>query len=686
MNFANLVRGTTQTVGTGNITLDAITAPNQNLLAIGLAGTTFPYTVYGTGTEREAGIGTVVSALVFARTTVTESSNANALVNLSAGVKTFTHGLIASQANRFHNSTSVRVVYTSSICVSDADLSIGSTTFGIDQRARLQSILDLALTGPLRVIWDGAYGCSPHPTVNEASLLVRDNTEIQFLPGCGAILRGTAEASLLSNADRNDGRVGNSANGAGNKNITLIGGILNGANVTPSVLQMFGVDGLVLRDMKLLNSASFHGHFGNWKNVALYNVYVDKGPGGHTYNDGLHFCGPGQYLYARDTTILNCGDDNFTLSADDAWVGNTRDYQPRGAITDVVIDGLTMKSGVYGFHILSGGSRVDNISVSRLRGTTSSFYFIINKFDPSLVQVTGSGNIGKVTVDDVAMECIAGVGINAGFVVDCYIEQLTLKNITRSTFLNTAFPSIQFGPSADIKQLKIVDYKSYPFNGGTALAGQINFLNGARVGYASISNSMFNSPATVGGFPITIESGVTIAQLSLLGNVGTNFTDFLSSSGAIGYLHVPATSNFMDTAVASTWVLQSAGHYTEDLSIPGKLTFTGPYTGTVSSAKKASPDAFGGNIQLSCRINMSGTVEPAFTAAIFVRGANSVPLSGISAGTLFSMSLQAGSKGVRLNTIGGADATITTTALGSETNPPNLSGQHRFRPLASFNS
>ena len=85
--LADRVRDTTTTTGTGTVTLSG-TAPTgyQNFSVIGNANTTY-YTI-NAGSQWEVGIGTYsATGPTLARTTVLESSNANALVNFSAGTK-----------------------------------------------------------------------------------------------------------------------------------------------------------------------------------------------------------------------------------------------------------------------------------------------------------------------------------------------------------------------------------------------------------------------------------------------------------------------------------------------------------------------------------------------------------------------------------------------------------------------
>ena len=86
---ADRCKETTTTTGTGDITLLGAVAQFQ---AFGTAFTSYPatvsYAIVGqSGTEWEVGVGTLTDATTLERTTVQASSNAGAVVNLSAGTK-----------------------------------------------------------------------------------------------------------------------------------------------------------------------------------------------------------------------------------------------------------------------------------------------------------------------------------------------------------------------------------------------------------------------------------------------------------------------------------------------------------------------------------------------------------------------------------------------------------------------
>lgn len=81
------VRETTTVTGTGTATLLGAVTGYKSFSAIGNANTTY-YCISSAGSEFEIGIGTYTSSgTTLARTIVLASSNANALVNFSAGTK-----------------------------------------------------------------------------------------------------------------------------------------------------------------------------------------------------------------------------------------------------------------------------------------------------------------------------------------------------------------------------------------------------------------------------------------------------------------------------------------------------------------------------------------------------------------------------------------------------------------------
>ena len=88
--IADSVKETTTTTGTGTLTLaGAVSQFRSFATALGASSVVnVPYSIVGqTGTEWEHGLGTFNGTTSLTRDTVYSSSNAGALVNLSAGTK-----------------------------------------------------------------------------------------------------------------------------------------------------------------------------------------------------------------------------------------------------------------------------------------------------------------------------------------------------------------------------------------------------------------------------------------------------------------------------------------------------------------------------------------------------------------------------------------------------------------------
>lgn len=84
--YADRVQETTASTGTGNITLAGAATGMRTFNAAFGVGPMFAYTIAG-GSEWEVGLGYLSAGTTLVRSIVLSSSNANALVNFSAGDK-----------------------------------------------------------------------------------------------------------------------------------------------------------------------------------------------------------------------------------------------------------------------------------------------------------------------------------------------------------------------------------------------------------------------------------------------------------------------------------------------------------------------------------------------------------------------------------------------------------------------
>lgn len=99
--YADRVKETATTTGAGAITLAGAVAQFQTFASQFALNQNLYYAIAGqTGTEWEVGKGYLSASATLVRNTVTASSNANALVNFSAGTKDVFVTLAAAAENR----------------------------------------------------------------------------------------------------------------------------------------------------------------------------------------------------------------------------------------------------------------------------------------------------------------------------------------------------------------------------------------------------------------------------------------------------------------------------------------------------------------------------------------------------------------------------------------------------------
>ncbi|WP_323142719.1 hypothetical protein [Massilia phyllosphaerae] len=634
MKFPERVRVATTGVGTGPLTMvaTAVSAEFQTVMAAGLVvGDTFTYSVGLAGSaEWECGVATITTisngTATFSRTP-TASSNGNAAVNFSAGTKEVVATPLGATLTKWENGTSTRLVFASSLCASDSTLGM-TPGVGANQAAKAQALLDLAANGPLTLLWDVA--CSLGST-----LRVRSNTTIKALPNCGAVMLAASNVPMWRNYNPTK-----SPGAIIDQNIRFEGGIWHGnlgtmtANDQVTLFDFYGVNTISAGgEIEFRKPAGFAFRVTNGVRITVDGYVVDHGVGNTLVStDGIHINGPASHIRIARGRHYNGADDGIALNADDGWGAITPGPLDGsyGPITDVTIEDIEFQTYVCGVRLLSGGSLIDNVSISNIKGKTGAYTFIADNFNPAQTQQTGPGNIGTVRLSNVATENVPVSGWGKMAVhLNCKIGQFIFENVTKNKLNNELFPALRIGEKADIGQLVIDKYISRPSNGATYLTKQIHFVAGSKVGQVVLSNSAFYAPSAVSGCPIVVESGATIDQMVLSGNIGRNFTDFVENNGTIGNFIAPAASNSMTTpAVPTGWVTQSGtpwGASTDSSAI----TYNGPVPGVIASAKQAANDTFYGNVKVKARLRFATHTTVTQHAAILVRGSSLVPYSGV---------------------------------------------------------
>jgi len=326
--------------------------------------------------------------------------------------------------------TSPQVIYASHAgAILDSNVLTGK---GTDDTAALQAVLDRAPElGWLHLIVDGA--------ALVRGLTIYSNTTIECRnQSCGFFLADGADRSLLWNAHPSESEIVD-------RNITLIGGTYNG-NAAGQVhhtddnrwvtgMDFFGVAQLSIRNIIIRDQRTFAAFIANFQYVHMENISILlEDPIQEGNQDGLHFCGPGQFLTLRN--IQGCSWDDFiALNADDGHTYYTESgelaakdwpYIGFGPITDVLIDGVILDKAAQGIRFLSRTSLIDRVVVRNITGTYRSFGFFMDPF------WSKGGNFGNIVFDTVDLRAIAPNYTympNFLFALGGHHECVTLRNI-----------------------------------------------------------------------------------------------------------------------------------------------------------------------------------------------------------------------------------------------------------------
>ena len=144
LKFADRVKETTTTTGTGTINLGGAASGYQGFVAgVGTGNTC--YYVIAAGTEWEVGLGTVTDAApdTLSRTTVLSSSNAGALVNFSAGTKdVFCVAPAAILAAIEPSLQDFRLTLTSATPITTSDVTAATTLYAAPYKGETIALYD----------------------------------------------------------------------------------------------------------------------------------------------------------------------------------------------------------------------------------------------------------------------------------------------------------------------------------------------------------------------------------------------------------------------------------------------------------------------------------------------------------------------------------------------------------------
>jgi hypothetical protein len=294
--------------------------------------------------------------------------------------------------------------------VSDANLDMGSTSFGTDQTAKLEALLaSLDQSKLTTIINDCRIGVD--------RILFRSNIAWQNNAGCGVIQRPNVAEPLLQNKNAIGGRGALTGISSFDHDITLRGGVFNGAGYDTQgnplrpisgtrawngVYSFIGVRNLVFEDVEFRNGRSIIGRVGNFsgfRSTRCRYVQSPTLPDFTLRQDGPKFLGPFENALLEDTYIDHRADDVLSICGGDVWFpvpghfeggDNTiQDYDT--AATYGPINGFTARRttavrgviGCHGIRFMTAGQKIDNVLIDGMSGTICEYFACFDNYRPS---------------------------------------------------------------------------------------------------------------------------------------------------------------------------------------------------------------------------------------------------------------------------------------------------------------
>ena len=423
--------------------------------------------------------------------------------------------------------------------IDDADISLGSTSFGTDNTTILQQLLDEALTKPITIIWDGKHSTQ--------GLTINSNTTIIGINGCGVILRNSSNSPVFVNSNRvlpsSTGGYGSNIvdeniiikdliiNGNGYNDavggndvfdVANNGSAVNGSAQTKRIpiIDFLGAREVYINNVKLLGGRYWATSFCNVQQVHINNLDIDFGDSSSRDDanyDGLHFNGYARWISCDGLRLKGTKDDCLALNAD----ANPILYPSyQGDILDATFNNINFNNSVRGIRIQSATSRVDRISFSNIFGETTDAICLIET-----LWGTDYGNIGSIYFDNINVILTD----DSYYFADAYfyissqtLDSLVIKNFTRNDFTYDAPLVYVANSNVEIKNIDI-DGVYMHSTGGTYASPLIEVIAGD-VKNINISNLTHRESTGKINADIIKQSGGTIESISLsnlqLNNIG----------------------------------------------------------------------------------------------------------------------------------------------------------------------
>lgn len=506
--------------------------------------------------------------------------------------------------------------------LSDADISEGSISFGTDQTALIQSIIDTL--GNRVLLWD--------VKASVTGLTLYSYNKIEGMPGMGVILRNNSNAAVFQNNGKNFTTFADTS-------ITINNLIINGNGYNASfpsgaqshdvggewiiAVQMYGISGFNMNNCTIIRPRTFSTHFIKGENIVITNTNIDVGSSAPINCDGHHFNGPINNVII-DGGVLRTKDDAVGINADDILppaAGGPNVYYSTafGPISNVVVRNIRLDSCLFGIRLLSGASRVDDILISNITGQTQGYAVIIDNYwqDPSGINNPGDGNFGVIQVEDVHVDVsdFTTFGIKKSVInIEANAEKLIFKDIKRTYTFANSIPTIYVGTTtADIKSMVIDGLDVYDTSAFTTShiysVGYIRNLSVSRVNVSrrdSANNSILVQQTGTG----------SILNLNLNGVFADSINNILTTASVVT-TKINAVNIIHNTVAGASFTTTNGGdlflsNYKGPVKLSGTFTST---TGDAFGLTSVTPYAIvaggttaTGNLQQVSGVGTSGQV------------------------------------------------------------------------------
>lgn len=475
------------------------------------------------------------------------------------GMKSYTDAALALKANQQALADTAGVIRAAKAAkirlsewgiISDADVSFGSSTFGSDQTAAIQAILNTSSAStPLYVIWD--------VKVSVTGLKIKSFTTIVATEGSGAILRDHSDNYLL----RTHGWT-KPFTTIENYNITIDGGIWNGngwrggdsmqarnhATLGPiSGFHLVNVRNIVLKNLTVTNTPTFGILGANWDHGYVNNINIDQGVSPYVNQDGIDLLG-----HMTNITITNsrfrCGDERiiFVANPPKSNYGYETPYKDAdGDQIGIRIDNIEFYGAGKGFRFNSSANRLENVNVSNVYGIAETYYLLVENGDNLALFFpveAGPGHFKNMVFENLNVE------VNTNYASDylpdfvgCImlgggIEGITFKNLVRNN-LNIDRPTITINNNYSttpyvIKDLLVDGYTSLESDTTDAALSHFLVMPGAgTVESVRLSNVKIKHSGLNGSILFTNQD--TVYNLQMHNVAAHDVANFVYNSGLI---------------------------------------------------------------------------------------------------------------------------------------------------------